>query len=63
MSNCLESLYSILYHLIEVYYKVLEYYISPMSRYPFVRFLRYIFHYTCFQSHNTFPNSYKHIPK
>jgi len=45
MTNCLEGLYSILNHKIEVDYKVLEHYVNPMSSYHPVRILRWVFNY------------------
>ena len=62
-TNCLETLYSILEYVIEVYHKVLGSYVDSFGRYSLIRFIRYIFHNSCFYSHNTFHYSHKLIQK
>ena len=52
----------ILKYLIEVCHKVWELYVNSIGRYSFIRFIRYIFHCTCFYSHNTFHYNHKPIP-
>ena len=44
---CLETLYSMLEYLIEVYQKVLEPDVNPIGKYSVIRFISDIFCYSC----------------